>query len=323
MYAFIILERSCLMIHLENLITESRNTSTKNIDKVSTLELVKIINEEDKKVALAIEQALPQIAAAIDKITDSLKSGGRLFYIGAGTSGRIGILDASECPPTYGTDPNLVQGLIAGGIEAIFRSQEGAEDSFDLGAADLKEKNLNDKDVVVGLAASGRTPYVLGGLDFAKANGAATISVTCNPDSPLAKAAAIPIIAAVGPEVITGSTRMKAGTAQKMILNMLSTGAMIHLGKVYGNLMIDVKASNKKLEERACHIVQEATGCSRSDAQAALGKSKGQAKLAIFMVLSGLSIEISQKILEENKGFLAQALTSLHQQPPTKEAARS
>lgn len=311
------------MIHLEKLITESRNTSTKNIDKVSTLELVKIINEEDKKVALAIEQALPQIAAAIDKITDSLKSGGRLFYIGAGTSGRIGILDASECPPTYGTDPNLVQGLIAGGIEAIFRSQEGAEDSFDLGAADLKEKNLNDKDVVVGLAASGRTPYVLGGLDFAKSNGAATIGVTCNPDSPLAETAAISIIAAVGPEVITGSTRMKAGTAQKMILNMLSTGAMIHLGKVYGNLMIDVKASNKKLEERACHIVQEATGCSRSDAQAALSKSKGQAKLAIFMVLSRLSIETSQKILEENKGFLAQALTSLHEKPPTKEAARS
>lgn len=311
------------MIHLEKLITESRNTATQNIDKVSTLELVKIINEEDKHVALAIEQVLPQIAAAIDMITERLKSGGRLFYLGAGTSGRIGILDASECPPTYGTDPSLVQGLIAGGIEAIFRSQEGAEDSFELGGADLAEKNLTDKDAVVGLAASGRTPYVLGGLAFAKEKGAATIAVTCNPDSPLAGAAAIPIIAAVGPEVITGSTRMKAGTAQKMILNMLSTGSMIHLGKVYGNLMIDVKASNKKLEERACHIVQEATDCSRSDAQTALEKSNGQAKLAIFIVLSGLSVEKSRKILEENKGFLAQALSSLRQQTPPKEAALS
>jgi N-acetylmuramic acid 6-phosphate etherase len=299
------------MIQLENLTTESRNNASAHIDQATTFELVHLMNEEDKKVPQAIKSILPQIAASIDLISNRLQKGGRLFYIGAGTSGRLGILDASECPPTYGTGPELIQGIIAGGPAAVFKSQEGAEDSPELAAHDLKEKKLQSLDTVVGLAASGRTPYVLGGLNFAKSIGAATIAITCNQNSPIAEIADIALTAVVGPELITGSTRMKAGTAQKLILNMLSTGCMIRLGKVYGNLMVDVKSSNLKLEERARHIVMEATGVTRQESIACLAQTNGQAKLAIFMILSSLDLDAATKILNEHQGFVHKALQSL------------
>ena len=303
------------MIHLEKILTETRNPASLDIDKVSTLALVKIINDEDKKVAFAVEKAATAIAAAIDCIADRLKKGGRLFYIGAGTSGRLGVLDAAECPPTYGTSPELVQGIIAGGTAAMFKAKEGAEDSAALASSDLARENITAHDVIVGLAASGRTPYAIGGLQYAASIGAATISIDCTPDSPLASAAQIPITAAVGPEVITGSTRMKAGSAQKMILNMLSTGAMIKLGKVYGNLMVDVKASNKKLEERACRIVMAAAGVNRETATAALLATKGQAKLAIFMLLGNLDLSTASKLLTSHQGFISKALQQCPSQP--------
>ena len=249
------------MINLETLATEQRNSHSQHIDSVSTEDMLRIINDEDHKVADAVGAIIPDIAKAVDTIADRLRHGGRLFYMGSGTSGRLGILDAVECPPTYSTDPERIQGLIAGGYEAIFRAKEGAEDSPELGRQDLIAKNLTDDDVVVGLSASGRTPYVVGGLTYAASVGAATIAIDCSPHSAIGACADIDLCAVVGPEVVTGSTRMKAGTAQKMIANMLSTGAMIRLGKVYGNLMVDVKSSNQKLEERARRIVMTATGC--------------------------------------------------------------
>ena len=251
------------MINLETLATEQPNSHSQHIDSVSTEDMLRIINEEDHKVADAVGAIIPAIAKAVDTIADKLRHGGRLFYMGSGTSGRLGILDAVECPPTYSTDPERIQGLIAGGYEAIFRAKEGAEDSPELGRQDLMAKNLTAADVVVGLSASGRTPYVVGGLTYAASVGAATIAIDCSPHSAIGRCADIDLCAIVGPEVVTGSTRMKAGTAQKMIANMLSTGAMIRLGKVYGNLMVDVKSSNQKLEERARRIVMTATGCSR------------------------------------------------------------
>lgn len=299
------------MIQLENLATEHKNPASEFIDQVSTFSMLQIINNEDKKIAPAIEAILPQIAAAVDTITAHLTKGGRLFYIGAGTSGRLGILDAAECPPTYGTDPELVQGIIAGGPTAILTAQEGAEDSVSLAVDDLKAKALTASDVVVGIAASGRTPYVIGGLTYAREIGAVTISIACTPGAPIASLADIALTPDIGPEVITGSTRMKAGTAQKLILNMLSTGTMIHLGKVYGNLMVDVKASNKKLEERARYIVMEATGCDRPTSIQKLKEAQGQAKVAVFMLLSGTSVDKAAKLLDEAHGFVAIALKNL------------
>ena len=296
------------MIVLEKLTTESRNENTLNIDKVSTLEMVKIINNEDKKVAFAVENELENIAKAIDGIVDRINRGGRLIYIGAGTSGRLGILDASECPPTYGVSEELVQGIIAGGKEAIFRAKEGAEDSEELAITDLKDKSLSENDVIVGLAASGRTPYVIGGLKYANDIGALTISVTCNGDSEVSKVAQISIAPIVGAEVVTGSTRLKAGTAQKLVLNMLSTGNMIKLGKVYGNLMVDVKATNEKLVERAKRIVCEATGVERGQAEKTLKETNFDVKLAIFMILSGLNINDAKEKLSKNKGYIAKAM---------------
>lgn len=296
------------MIVLEKLTTESRNENTLNIDKVSTLEMVKIINNEDKKVAFAVENELENIAKAIDGIVDWINRGGRLIYIGAGTSGRLGILDASECPPTYGVSEELVQGIIAGGKEAIFRAKEGAEDSEELAITDLKDKSLSENDVIVGLAASGRTPYVIGGLKYANDIGALTISVTCNGDSEVSKVAQISIAPIVGAEVVTGSTRLKAGTAQKLVLNMLSTGTMIKLGKVYGNLMVDVKATNEKLVERAKRIVCEATGVERGQAEKTLKETNFDVKLAIFMILSGLNINDAKEKLSKNKGYIAKAM---------------
>lgn len=296
---------------LSNLTTESRNQNTLDIDKVSTIEMVRKINNEDKKVAEAVEKELPQIAEAIDGIVDRIHKGGRLIYMGAGTSGRLGILDASECPPTYGVSEELVQGLIAGGHEAIFRAKEGAEDSKELAVNDLKDKDLNSNDIVVGLAASGRTPYVIGGLEYANQIGALTVSITCNKDSDVSKTSKIAISPVVGAEVITGSTRLKAGTAQKLVLNMLSTGTMIKLGKVYGNLMVYVRATNEKLVERAKRIVCEATNVSTEEATKYLEETKFDVKLAIFMILSGLNKEKAEEKLVKNKGYIAKALENI------------
>ncbi len=293
---------------LSRLTTERRNPASAHIDSCTTLEMVTIMQQEDSKIASAIEKILPEIARAIDATSQRLENGGRLFYLGAGTSGRLGILDASECPPTYGTDPELVQGLIAGGVPAIFRAQEGAEDNPGLAVHDLKEHGFSAKDVLVGIAASGRTPYVIGGLKYARELGALTIALACSEHAEIAALADIALTPVTGPEVVTGSTRMKAGTAQKLVLNMLSTGTMIKLGKVYGNLMVDVKASNKKLEERAIRIVMEGSGCERTEAEKALKGAGGHAKLAILMVVAGVSASEGKALLERTSGHLAAAI---------------
>lgn len=296
------------MIDLTKIATEKNNSATKQIDKLSTIKMLKVINDEDKKVAQAIEKALPAIAKAVDMVTACLEHGGRLFYLGAGTSGRLGILDAVECPPTYRTDPGLVIGLIAGGEPAIFRAQEGAEDNPAGGEADLAAHDFTAKDILVGIAASGRTPYVVGALSYAKKIGAKTIALVCSPESPAAAAAELEILVLPGAEVITGSTRMKAGTAQKMVLNMISTGTMIKLGKVYGNLMVDVKTSNDKLKERAINIVMETTGVSRQEAAELLAASDNNVKLTIFSKLSGLPLKEASIMLNNANGHISKAL---------------
>ena len=269
------------MLNLEKLSTEARNPASSRIDKLDTLSMMRVMNDEDQKTALAVKAILPDIARAVDVIAPRLKTGGRLFYMGSGTSGRLGILDAVECPPTYSTDPDLVQGLIAGGKEAIFRAREGAEDSLDKGADDIVSHDLSAKDVLVGITASGRTPYVLGGMEEARRRGAFVIGLACSKEPDIACTADLMLICLPGPEVVTGSTRMKAGTVTKMILNMLSTGTMIRLGKVRGNLMIDVKATNEKLKERATRIVMTVTGMDRAAAEKALRESDGRARLAV------------------------------------------
>lgn len=298
-------------IDLHALTTEQRNLHTQTIDQVSTAEMLRLMNEEDQKVAPAVAMILPQIAAAVDTIVAQLKLGGRLIYIGAGTSGRLGVLDAVECPPTYSVSADLVQGMIAGGPAAIFKAQEGAEDDPALGEADLAAKDLAARDVVVGIAASGRTPYVIGALNYANRVGAKTIAVTCNENAPIRTVAQIALVAQVGAEVIAGSTRMKAGTAQKLILNMLSTGAMIRLGKVYGNLMVDVHPSNAKLVERARNIVVEATGVTYEESVKYLAMTQQNVKLAIFLILSKLPLEKAALVLEKHDGYIAKALASL------------
>jgi len=296
------------LIALEKLTTEQRNPATEHIDELPTLDMVALMNAEDKKVAEAVEKILPQIARAIDLIAEKLQKGGHLFYMGAGTSGRLGILDAVECPPTYGTDYELVQGLIAGGATAIFQAKEGAEDDPALGRADLEEAGFAAKDVLVGIAASGRTPYVKGGLAYAKELGATAIALACAEQAEIAELSDLALLPVTGPEVVTGSTRMKAGTAQKMVLNMLSTGTMVKLGKVYGNLMVDVKATNEKLAERALRIVMAAAGCQRKEAEAALRRAGGQAKLAILIALTGCSPAEGRLQLGMAQGHLAKAL---------------
>lgn len=291
-------------INLSNMVTEERNSTSENIDQLSTLEMVKVINQEDQKVALAVEQELSNIANAVDVISQAFVNGGRLIYCGAGTSGRLGILDASECPPTYGTDPNLVIGLIAGGHPAILKAVENAEDSRELGVADLKNIQFNQNDVLVGIAASGRTPYVIAAMEYAKSLGATVVSVSCNPQSRMVSLADIAITPVVGPEVVTGSSRMKAGTAQKLVLNMLTTGSMIKIGKVYGNLMVDVEATNAKLVERQKHIVMQATECSREEAEQALALANHHCKTAIVMILTGMTAEQAQHTLTQHKGFI-------------------
>ena len=296
------------MVELQKIATEQRNPNTTHIDTLSTLEMVRLINQEDQKVALAVAQVAPEIARAIDVITRQLSQGGRLFYAGCCTSGRLGILDAVECPPTYSTDPELVQAIIAGGYPAIFRAVEGAEDDFDLGRRDLQERGFASQDVLVGLAASGRTPYVLGAMRYARELGSAVIAVTCCPGSEVDRMADIGIAPTPGPEVITGSTRMKSGTAQKMVLNMLSTGTMIKLGKVYGNLMVDVKPSNEKLIRRCVTIVREAVGCEEDQAVAALEACGYRPKVAIVMLLKKIDAEQARELLEQAQGRIARVV---------------
>lgn len=296
------------MLDLAKLTTEQQNPRTRAIDEASALEIVKLINAEDQTVPKAVKKILPEISRAITVISGHLSHGGRLFYIGSGTSGRLGILDAAECPPTYSTDPALVQGIIAGGTPAIFQAQEGAEDSEAAGAEDLKKQKLNNLDVVVGLSASGRTPYVLGALKYAKTVGSYTIAIACA-DKPETEAVAdLSLTAVTGPEVITGSTRMKAGTAQKLILNMLSTGSMILMGKVYGNLMVDLQCANLKLKARAKRILMEASGCDSDTADALLEQARGAVKPAILMHLAGMDYPTAIKRLQENHGSLKQSL---------------
>lgn len=268
-------------LQLSHLTTEARNPASMDIDKKTTLEMLQIINDEDKTVAFAVEKVLPDVARAVDLIVPHLKSGGRLFYVGAGTSGRLGIVDASECPPTFGTPPELVQGIIAGGREAVFRSQEGAEDNADAGGRDAAERGFTAHDVLVGLSASGRTPYVIGALRYARSLGAATIGITCNDTAAMQDEVDVLIAPIVGPEVITGSTRMKSGTAQKMVLNMLSTVTMIQLGRVQSNLMVDMQTLCGKLRDRARRVVALAAGVDEATAEAALQASDGQVREAI------------------------------------------
>ena len=296
------------MVELKKIATEQRNPNTMNIDTLPTLDMIRLINQEDHNVAKAVGLVAEQIAQAVDVIADRLSKGGRLIYCGAGTSGRLGILDAVECPPTYSTEPEMVQGLIAGGYPAIFKAVEGAEDSKELGVEDMKGINFAAGDVLVGVAASGRTPYVLGCMEYAKELGAATVSVTCCPGSVLDSFADIGIAPAPGPEVVTGSTRMKSGSAQKMVLNMLSTGAMIKLGKVYGNLMVDVKPSNEKLIRRCVTIVCTAAECDEAAATAALEACEYRPKIAIVMVLMGVDAAKAKEMLENAGGRVAKVL---------------
>lgn len=298
------------MVELKKIATEQRNPDTMDIDNLSTLDMVKLINREDHKVAEAVSLVTDKIAEAVDLIADRLGKGGRLIYCGAGTSGRLGILDAVECPPTYSTEPEMVQCLMAGGYGAIFKAVEGAEDSKELGVQDMKEACFTAADVLVGIAASGRTPYVLGCMEYARELGAATVAVTCCPGSVLDTFADIGIAPAPGPEVVTGSTRMKSGTAQKMVLNMLSTGAMIKLGKVYGNLMVDVKPSNEKLIHRCATIVCAATECDEAAAVAALEACDYRPKTAIVMILCSVDAEEARAMLEKAGGRVAKVLNS-------------
>ena len=299
---------------LATLLTESRYRPSERIDELSTTEMLQVMNAADREVADAVAREIPAIARAVDAIAAVLapERGGRLFYVGAGTSGRLGVLDASECPPTFGTPPEMVQGIIAGGDYALRHSVEGAEDSPELGATDLRAHGFAGNDVLVGIAASGRTPYVLGAMEYAHSLSAVTIGVSCVPDSEVARAAQIAITPAVGPEVITGSTRLRAGTATKLVLNMLSTGAMIKLGMVYGNLMVNVQLTNEKLVDRAERIVQELTRLPRERA-AALLREAGSIKAAVLMHAHGLSRERADAMLADAHGHLRHALEAAGQ----------
>lgn len=293
---------------LGKLATETRNEQTMELDKLSTAEFLQVMNREDQTVAKAVSLEIPQITKVVDAIIQSFNQEGRLIYMGAGTSGRLGVLDAAECVPTFSVDPSMVQGLIAGGMKAMTVAVEGAEDSKELGAQDLKAIDLTERDVVVGIAASGRTPYVIGGLEYAEQIGAMTATISCNKDAEISAFAKLPIEVEVGPEILTGSTRLKSGTAQKLVLNMLSTGAMVGIGKVYQNLMVDVKPSNKKLEERAKRIIMEATECSYEVASEMFEAANHQVKLAIVMILTDSSKEEASEKLTTAKGFIRKTI---------------
>ena len=297
-----------LLQTLSTLITEQRNPNSMHVDSLSALEIVQLMNEEDKQVPLAIEKCLPQIAQAVECIVAAFQQGGRLVYIGAGTSGRLGVLDASECPPTFGVSPEMVKGIIAGGERALRHPIEGAEDSKTQAVVDLQTIQLSSKDVLVGIAASGRTPYVIGALEYAKSLGSVTVSIASNPNSAMANIVDIAIDTVVGPEVLTGSSRLKSGTAQKLVLNMLTTASMILMGKCYQNLMVDVQASNEKLKARAIRIVMQATDCDKALAEETLNQADQNAKLAIMMILSGLDRAQAEALLEKHHGKLQLAL---------------
>ena len=297
-----------LLQTLSTLITEQRNPNSTNVDCLSALEIVQLMNEEDKQVPLAIEKCLPQIAQAVERIVAAFQQGGRLVYIGAGTSGRLGVLDASECPPTFGVSPEMVKGIIAGGERALRHPIEGAEDSKAQAVVDLQTIQFSSKDVLVGIAASGRTPYVIGALEYAKSLGSVTVSISSNPNSAMANIVDIAIDTVVGPEVLTGSSRLKSGTAQKLVLNMLTTASMILMGKCYQNLMVDVQASNEKLKTRAIRIVMQATDCDKALAEETLKQAEQNAKLAIMMILSGLDRAQAEALLEKHQGKLQLAL---------------
>jgi N-acetylmuramic acid 6-phosphate etherase len=297
-----------LIAALSHLVSEGRNPETMDIDLLSAEQIVQRLNQQDKQVPLAVEKEIPQIAKAVEAITHAFKNQGRLIYMGAGTSGRLGVLDASECPPTFGVSDKMVLGLIAGGPEAILKAKEGAEDSMTLAVEDLKAVDFSSNDVVVGIAASGRTPYVIGALDYANDMGATTVALSCNPDSPIAEIAKIAISPVVGPEALTGSTRLKSGTAQKLVLNMLTTASMIRLGKSYQNLMVDVKATNKKLIARAARIVTQATECEIGLATKTLEITDYDVKLAILMILTGLDLVSAKQQLKHQQGFLRKAV---------------
>ena len=297
-----------LLQTLSTLITEQRNPNSMHVDSLSALEIVQLMNDEDKQVPLAIEKCLPQIAQAVECIVAAFQQGGRLVYIGAGTSGRLGVLDASECPPTFGVSPEMVKGIIAGGERALRHPIEGAEDSKAQAVIDLQTIQFSSKDVLVGIAASGRTPYVIGALEYAKRLGSVTVSIASNPNSAMANIVDIAIDTVVGPEVLTGSSRLKSGTAQKLVLNMLTTASMILMGKCYQNLMVDVQASNEKLKARAIRIVMQATDCNKALAEETLKQADQNAKLAIMMILSGLDRAQAEALLEKHQGKLQLAL---------------
>lgn len=294
-------------VKIDHLKTESRNPRTTNLDTMSALELLQIMNEEDQRTVLAVRAALPQIEKAVQTIIQSLKQQGRLIYIGAGTSGRLGILDAVECVPTFSTEDEVL-GVIAGGEKAFVRAVEGAEDSEELAANDLAALNVAENDVVTAIAASGRTPYAIGALKYAKKVNAKCIGISCNKDALLSQYADVAIEADAGPEVLTGSTRLKAGTCQKLILNMLSTASMVGIGKVYGNLMVDMKATNQKLVERAKRIVMESTGCDYDTAARTLEASGYSSKTAIVMILTGISREEAEARITEQQGFIRKCI---------------
>lgn len=299
--------KSTLIAELEHLVSETRNPNTMQIDLMSTEQILTAMNAEDALVAGAVEAVLPHIAEAVNRIVDAFKAGGRLVYIGAGTSGRLGVLDASECPPTFGVPEGMVVGLIAGGDRALRYPIEGAEDDRGEGRRDLERIDLAPRDVVVGIAVSGRTPYVIGGLDYANEIGATTVALSCNPVSAIADIADIAISPVVGPEALTGSTRLKSGTAQKLVLNMLTTASMIRIGKSYENLMVDLSVSNAKLAARATRILVEVAGCSADEAEAILVKAGNNVKLAILMALTGMEAPAAEAALADADGFLRRA----------------
>ena len=296
------------MIDLTKLVTETRNPNTMDLDQMTPLELVSVMNQEDLNVVAGVKEVLLQVAQAIEWAVSSLEAGGRIVYFGAGTSGRLGVLDAVECPPTFGVSPDVVVGLIAGGEKAFVRAVEGAEDSLELCEEEFKKIGLNKNDIAIGIAASGRTPYVIGGLRYARSLGCKTVAIACNKGSEVGKEAELAIEPSCGPEVLTGSTRLKSGTAQKMILNMISTGSMVGVGKAYQNLMVDVQQTNKKLVVRAQNITMAATGCTREEAAQALEQADGNAKLAIVMLLTQMPVDEAKAKLEVAHGHVRGAL---------------
>lgn len=292
-------------------VTEQENPATAEIDKVSTLEAVRLINDEDKKVADGVEKVLPEIAAVIDNVVERLNNGGRLFYVGTGTSGRLGVLDASEIPPTFGVSYDLVQGVIAGGYDALYKATESSEDNREAGAEDLKMRDVTAKDVVIGIAASGRTPYTIGAVDYARELGCFTACITCVLDSAITQAVDIAIVPVVGPEAITGSTRMKAGTAQKLVLNTISTVTMIRLGYVHGNRMTNVRTSNEKLKDRSIRILMAETGLENKQALDLLNEASGDLRIALVMYKAKVGYDVASKALSDSEQIVAAALTRL------------